>query len=113
VIEGGKVKDVANNMSEVIAEGDESMGEGTSQGKELWTKDASQRASLASRALSQSFGTKAQLGGLESGSKKLKVMKDCIIFVDVRTEEGDDAGDLFVDMLRGMGAKVSHVFCSL
>ena len=36
----------------------------------------------------------------------LAVLKDCRIFVDVRTDEGDDAGALFVDMLRGMGAKV-------
>lgn len=36
----------------------------------------------------------------------LAVLRGCTIFVDVRTEEGDDAGGLFVDMLRGLGAKV-------
>ena len=36
----------------------------------------------------------------------LDVLNHCTIFVDVRTEEGEDAGALFVDMLRGMGAKV-------
>ena len=36
----------------------------------------------------------------------LDVLKDCTIFVDVRTEDGEDAGGLFVDMLRGLGAKV-------
>ena len=36
----------------------------------------------------------------------LKVLKSCTIFVDVRTDDGDDAGGLFVDMLRGLGAKV-------
>ena len=36
----------------------------------------------------------------------LAVLKDCRIFVDVRTEDGDDAGSLFVDMLRDLGAKV-------
>ncbi|KIM63873.1 hypothetical protein SCLCIDRAFT_62228, partial [Scleroderma citrinum Foug A] len=30
----------------------------------------------------------------------------CAIFVDVRTDQGDDAGSLFVDMLRGLGAKI-------
>ena len=42
------------------------------------------------------------------GGKKssLKVLKKCAIFVDVRTDQGDDAGSLFVDMLRGLGAKV-------
>ncbi|TBU43066.1 hypothetical protein BD309DRAFT_865046 [Dichomitus squalens] len=37
----------------------------------------------------------------------LSVLKDCRIFVDVRSEEGDDAGSLFVDMLRNMGAKIA------
>ncbi|KAF8513490.1 hypothetical protein JB92DRAFT_2721312 [Gautieria morchelliformis] len=37
----------------------------------------------------------------------LDVLKDCIIFVDVRTEEGEDAAALFVDMLRGLGARAS------
>lgn len=36
----------------------------------------------------------------------LEILKDCVIFVDVRTEDGEDAGSLFVDMLRGLGAKV-------
>jgi hypothetical protein len=36
----------------------------------------------------------------------LKVLKRCTIFVDVRTDDGDEAGGLFVDMLRGLGAKV-------
>jgi hypothetical protein len=37
----------------------------------------------------------------------LKVLKSCTIFVDVRTDDGDDAGGLFVDMLKGLGAKVT------
>ncbi|KAH9956184.1 hypothetical protein BC827DRAFT_812319 [Russula dissimulans] len=36
----------------------------------------------------------------------LKVLKACTIFVDVRTDDGDDAGGLFVDMLKGLGAKI-------
>ena len=36
----------------------------------------------------------------------LGILKSCVVFVDVRTEEGEDAGDLFVDMLKGFGAKV-------
>ena len=45
----------------------------------------------------------------------LKVLKSCTIFVDVRTDDGDDAGGLFVDMLKGLGAKVrsTHVFLLL
>ncbi|KAL6305018.1 hypothetical protein BKA93DRAFT_825347 [Sparassis latifolia] len=34
------------------------------------------------------------------------VLKECVIFVDVRTDDGDDAGALFIDMLRGMGARI-------
>lgn len=47
------------------------------------------------------------------GGKKssLKVLKKCAIFVDVRTDQGDDAGSLFVDMLRGLGAKIMGRVC--
>lgn len=46
---------------------------------------------------------------MEGGSTSksvLKVLKKCAIFVDVRTDDGDDAGSLFVDMLRGLGARI-------
>ena len=36
-----------------------------------------------------------------------KILSDCIIFVDVRTDDGDEAGSLFIDMLGGVGARVS------
>lgn len=42
----------------------------------------------------------------EKGNGVLTVLNECIIFVDVRTDGGDDAGGLFVDMLKGMGARV-------
>ena len=45
-----------------------------------------------------------------SGKKKapvLKILKNCVVFVDVKTDEGDEAGGLFVDMLNGLGARVS------
>ena len=45
-----------------------------------------------------------------SGKKKapvLKILKSCIVFVDVRTEDGENCGGLFVDMLKGLGARVS------
>lgn len=41
----------------------------------------------------------------------LDVLDQCTVFVDVRTEEGEDAGALFVDMLRGLGAKVYLFLC--
>jgi len=43
-------------------------------------------------------------GGVKNSS--FKILKGCAIFVDVRTEQGDDAGSLFVDMLKGLGAKI-------
>ena len=40
----------------------------------------------------------------------LKILNDCTIFVDVRTDDGDEAGSLFIDMLGGVGARVSPNF---
>ncbi|OJT02222.1 hypothetical protein TRAPUB_7249 [Trametes pubescens] len=45
--------------------------------------------------------------GVQDSPGALAVLRGCTIFVDVRTEEGDDAGGLFVDMLRGLGAKMA------
>ncbi|KAF8967932.1 hypothetical protein BDZ97DRAFT_2073318 [Flammula alnicola] len=39
-------------------------------------------------------------------AEALKVLKDCVIFVDVKTDDGDEAGSLFVEMLEGVGARV-------
>ncbi|KAF5380535.1 hypothetical protein D9615_004724 [Tricholomella constricta] len=39
-------------------------------------------------------------------TEALKVLKDCVIFVDVRTDDGDEAGSLFVEMLEGVGARI-------
>ncbi|KAF9526645.1 hypothetical protein CPB83DRAFT_857564 [Crepidotus variabilis] len=36
----------------------------------------------------------------------LKILNDCKIFVDVKTDDGDEAGSLFVEMLEGIGAKI-------
>ncbi|KLO13632.1 hypothetical protein SCHPADRAFT_827682 [Schizopora paradoxa] len=56
----------------------------------------------------------AESSGAGSGPRKrpkkmpgsLSILDGCTIFVDVRTEEGDDASALFVDMLQGLGAKI-------
>ena len=50
---------------------------------------------------------KAKTATATDSPAQLAVLKDCRIFVDVRTDEGDDAGSLFVDMLRDLGAKVT------
>ncbi|KAI0692825.1 hypothetical protein BC835DRAFT_1222916, partial [Cytidiella melzeri] len=38
--------------------------------------------------------------------KTLKILRHCNVFVDVRTDDGDDAGSLFVEMLKGLGARI-------
>ena len=43
----------------------------------------------------------------------LKFLKNCVVFVDVRTDDGDDAGSLFVEMLKSAGAKVPPTSISL
>ncbi|KAH9813200.1 hypothetical protein DFH28DRAFT_897464 [Melampsora americana] len=42
----------------------------------------------------------------EERNKKVLPLKDVVALVDVRTAEGDDAGKVFVEMLKGLGAKV-------
>jgi hypothetical protein len=37
----------------------------------------------------------------------LDVLKGCVVYVDIATENNEDAGGTFVDMLRGLGARVS------
>lgn len=53
--------------------------------------------------------TSGPLGAGSAKSGALTVLKNCSIYVDVRTDDGDDAGSLFVDMLRGMGARVHRI----
>ncbi|KAF5320900.1 hypothetical protein D9619_001948 [Psilocybe cf. subviscida] len=40
-------------------------------------------------------------------AEALQVLNECVIFVDVKTDEGDEAGTLFVDMLGTLGARVA------
>lgn len=57
-------------------------------------------------APSKSDAASSPIEGGSAGKSVLKVLKKCAIFVDVRTDDGDDAGSLFVDMLRGLGARI-------
>jgi len=38
--------------------------------------------------------------------ESLKILEDCVIFVDVRADTGDEAGSLFIEMLEGVGARI-------
>ncbi|KAG1865912.1 hypothetical protein DFJ58DRAFT_655008 [Suillus subalutaceus] len=57
-------------------------------------------------APSKNDAAASPIEGGSAGKSVLKVLKKCAIFVDVRTDDGDDAGSLFVDMLRGLGARI-------
>ncbi|KAG6900710.1 hypothetical protein C0993_003736 [Termitomyces sp. T159_Od127] len=41
-----------------------------------------------------------------SQPESLAFLKDCVIFVDVRNDDGDDVGSLFIEMLEGVGARI-------
>ncbi|KAG1740879.1 uncharacterized protein EDB91DRAFT_1052831 [Suillus paluster] len=63
-------------------------------------------AALQRNVHSKSDAAASPVEGGSAGKSVLKVLKKCAIFVDVRTDDGDDAGSLFIDMLRGLGAKI-------
>lgn len=82
------------------------------------SKDSQSQAKTTPGASEKSKEETNGSGG--SGKKKapvLKILKSCIVFVDVKTDEGDEAGGLFVEMLKGLGARVgfdvtSRVACT-
>ncbi|KAF8891743.1 hypothetical protein BD779DRAFT_1512824 [Infundibulicybe gibba] len=39
-------------------------------------------------------------------AQTLKILDECVIFVDVRSDDGEEAGSLFTEMLEGVGAKI-------
>ena len=47
-------------------------------------------------------------GRSKKAASVLKVLKNCIAFTDVRMNEGDEAGILFMEMLKGLGAIVER-----
>ncbi|KAG8808105.1 hypothetical protein FRC17_004126 [Serendipita sp. 399] len=60
----------------------------------------------ASQPGTSSDGVNNQQSSPSKRAAPLDILKDCVIYVDVKTEDGEDAGSLFVDMLRGLGAKI-------
>ena len=94
-------------------------GSPSQQGTSIGTRSSARIAKTAPSALMK---IKGGTGGHVSSGRKgaaepltepspvpetLKILNDCIIFVDVRTDDGDEAGSLFIDMLGGVGARVS------
>ena len=99
-------------------------GSPSQQGTSMGTRYSARIAKTAPSALVK---IKGGTGGHVSSGRKgiaepvtepspvpetLKILNDCIIFVDVRTDDGDEAGSLFIDMLGGVGARVSPTFSS-
>ncbi|KAH7883173.1 hypothetical protein F5I97DRAFT_190578 [Phlebopus sp. FC_14] len=80
------------------------IGKGSPASDEPGSAGQSGRGEVAAGAGSN--GASGHDSGAGNKKSSLKVLKKCCIFVDVRTEQGDDAGSLFVDMLRGLGAKI-------
>jgi hypothetical protein len=46
-------------------------------------------------------------GGAKRPEQTLGVLSECTVFLDVRTDDGDDASEAFAQMLQVMGARVS------
>lgn len=83
------------------------------------------RASIASRSLAdeghllRDVSTEDAVAAQKYDGKtdkkkltKLTVLKDCVVYVDVKTEDGAGAGELFVNILKGLGARVCVIKCA-
>lgn len=51
--------------------------------------------------------SRASLASIAADASACTTLKGVVAFVDVKTAEGDEAGGVFVEMLRNLGAKVS------
>lgn len=80
---------------------------------------ARQAAKVTANVNSSSPIPSTEAGGSGKGSKGAaasaskaespKILSNCVIFVDVRTDDGEEAGSLFIEMLEGLGARVNYV----
>jgi hypothetical protein len=105
-----RVTEVSRALSMAIAQRDED--------RRLALRLASDRPLRAVRAASVVQRKQHQQSQAEQSSVRsrpstrmagsLDVLKSCVVYVDITTEENEDASGLFVDMLRGLGARVSE-----
>lgn len=90
--------------------GASSAGSGSKSAQDIKDRDkpneGTDNAASQRNAPSKNDAAASPMEGGSAGNFVLKVLKKCAIFVDVRTDDGDDAGSLFVDMLRGLGARI-------
>ena len=75
---------------------------------------------IATKASQTKLGTDAPISSGRKGAdavtaaptnpvpESLKILDGCVIFVDVKTDDGGEAGSLFGTMLESIGAKVSY-----
>lgn len=49
---------------------------------------------------------KGTVNAAATNAEPLTIFKDCVVFVDVRTDEGEEVGSLFTEMLEGASARV-------
>ena len=73
------------------------------------TRTVTRSLRRAEKVQEMSGGAGATVGeeaGTSAGQKSLKILDGCVIFVDVRNDDGDEVGSLFVEMLEGVGARV-------
>lgn len=94
---------------------DKHLGSGGKRSSARQAAKVALNAETKSPAMSADFFGPAQKGGTDKEKLSVKkteswgVLKDCKIFVDVRTDDGEEAGSLFMEMLENLGAKVRCV----
>jgi len=80
------------------------------------TRSSARIAKSAPALAKVKAGTDADAASLLTPSPETrKILDGCVIFVDVKTEDGDEAGSVFVKMLEDLGGRVSlnpFFFCS-
>lgn len=81
------------------------LGKASGSGAHVSAGGAVRRA--ASQAPERSVGRSG--GGTGAGGEFSSLLKGCVIYVDVRTDEGDDGGELCREFLEAMGAKVRQL----
>ena len=69
--------------------------------------------STSTTNLKQSSTSNVKVTVKTKGEKRALPLKGQVILVDVRTAEGEEAGGVFMDMLRMMGARVSFTWACL
>lgn len=79
---------------------------GTRSSARIATKISQAKAAMVDQNPHRKTGDITPVASPNSIPESLGILNDCVIFVDVKTDDGDEAGSLFIEMLEGIGAKV-------